>query len=175
MKALIDRVCLCGNEFKVSEARFKAGRGKYCSKVCFYKYKVRPKGLVYKITKVNKGWFKEGHIPWSKGTHYTPTYRPSKGVHLSPQTEFKEGQTKGIRNAKWKGDSVGYYALHTWLRREIGKPVECLACGSSHRVQWANKSRRYERRLDDWVSLCQRCHSFYDVGTFGAIERKYGK
>jgi len=34
----------------------KSDRGNYCKK-CGYKYRVRPKGLKYKIVVVNKGWF----------------------------------------------------------------------------------------------------------------------
>ena len=42
----------------------------------------------------NSGSFKKGNEPWNKG---------KKGIHLSPETEFKEGQRAGEKNNTWKG------------------------------------------------------------------------
>lgn len=41
-----------------------------------------------------KGQFKKGNTPWNKG---------KKGIHLSPETEFKKGQRAGDKNNTWKG------------------------------------------------------------------------
>lgn len=40
------------------------------------------------------GQFVKGMVPWNKGI---------KGIHLSPETEFKKGQFAGEKNASWKG------------------------------------------------------------------------
>lgn len=55
-------LCQCGNKFFV-----KKSSSKYCSKVCFYKYRKRPKGLSYKIKVENKAWFKKGYLPYNLG------------------------------------------------------------------------------------------------------------
>ncbi len=42
----------------------------------------------------NKGSFKSGNVPWNKGL---------KGIHLSPETEFKPGQRVREKSNTWKG------------------------------------------------------------------------
>jgi hypothetical protein len=42
----------------------------------------------------NSGSFKKGHVTWNKGL---------KGIHLSPETEFKKGQFTGSEHPSWKG------------------------------------------------------------------------
>lgn len=64
--------CKCGKVF-ASRKR----NSKYCSNVCKYKFRIRPRGLNYKIISQNRGWFKRGHkpivhfekglVPWNKG------------------------------------------------------------------------------------------------------------
>lgn len=44
--------------------------------------------------KNNDTQFKKGHISWNKGL---------KGIHLSPETEFKKGQFTGENHPSWKG------------------------------------------------------------------------
>ena len=43
---------------------------------------------------MNKGNFNKGHKPWNAGM---------KGIHLSPATEFKKGETAGDKHPQWKG------------------------------------------------------------------------
>jgi len=43
---------------------------------------------------MNKGWFLKLFTPWNKG---------KKGIHLSSETEFKEGQFVGKEHPSWKG------------------------------------------------------------------------
>lgn len=64
----------------------------------------------------------------------------------------------------WKGDEVGYFALHAWVRRKRGTPSKCEHCGTmtAKRFEWANISREYLRDLEDWVRLCKSCHILYD-------------
>ena len=66
----------------------------------------------------------------------------------------------------WKGDDVGYGALHEWVVRELGKPKECEECGLNDKERvyhWANISRNYKRELTDWIRLCVPCHKLYDL------------
>lgn len=51
-------LCQCGTEFFTNANRIAAARGKFCSKQCMYKYRIRPSGLQYNIVSANKGWFR---------------------------------------------------------------------------------------------------------------------
>lgn len=68
------------------------------------------------------------------------------------------------KNHKWKGDKVGYRALHSWVARQLGKPSRCEHCGdtSKRKYEWANKSHEYLRDVNDWIRLCIPCHKKYD-------------
>lgn len=68
----------------------------------------------------------------------------------------------GDKHPKWKGNNVGYGALHGWVYKELGKATKCKECGSTENVQWANKSHEYKRDIKDWVQLCSKCHLQYD-------------
>lgn len=76
------------------------------------------------------------------------------------------GKRLGKENHKWKGDKVGYLALHSWVQRELGKPDTCEHCGKSglkgRQIGWANKDHLYKRNLKDWIRLCTSCHRRYD-------------
>lgn len=84
----------------------------------------------------------------------------NKGLGIKPPTMYDE------RHPNWKGDNVGYVALHMWVARNLGKPDMCEHCGKSglqgKRINWANKSREYKRDLNDWLRLCIHCHRQYD-------------
>ena len=41
-----------------------------------------------------KGRFQKGNVPWNKDL---------KGIHLSPETEFKQGVLIGNKHPSWKG------------------------------------------------------------------------
>lgn len=95
-------------------------------------------------------------------------YRPKGKDNYFFKVKFK-----GKDHARWKGDQVGYYALHTWVQRELGKPTTCEFCGKKNLkgryIQWANKSGDYLRSLSDWIRLCTKCHWHYDR------DKKYDK
>lgn len=86
------------------------------------------------------------------------------------------GRPSGERHHFWRGDSVGYYALHAWVYRKLGKPTHCLACKiQGKKYQWANISGNYKRELSDWFSLCRPCHYQHDKKLgFTSIKRHYG-
>lgn len=70
----------------------------------------------------------------------------------------------GEDNPAWKGDKAGYDAIHTWIRKIKGKAIMCSfnLNHQSPRYEWANVSGAYLRNIDDFVSLCKKCHSEYD-------------
>lgn len=61
-------------------------------------------------------------------------------------------------NPFWKGNSVGYTGLHTWVKRRFPKPLFCQKCHKNEPYDLANKNNQYKRDLDDWEWLCRKCH-----------------
>ena len=138
----------------------------------------RPKGLKYSLTKTNPMAFVKGDVrlmgnKLRKGMIPTNAIKP--GERLSPETEFKKGGVpfskehpeilpRGGHHHAWKGDQVGYLALHSWVIRNLGQPNRCEHCKSlnAKRYHWANISRQYKRDLKDWIRLCASCHVNFD-------------
>jgi len=89
--------------------------------------------------------FIKGNIPWNKGII---------GTYLENE-----------KNSQWRGDEVGYYALHDWVRRRFHKNMLCEICGADDKKVYhlANKSGEYKRDLSDWMRLCVSCHKKYDL------------
>ena len=150
MKILRKNCIICKKSFKKSP---KISYERWFKKTKFCSFSCHGKSIL-------------GHIPWNKGL---------KGIHLSRETEFKKGiepWNKGKthlvedKNPAWKGDKVGYVALHSWVRRKLGKPNKCEHCkqtvDNTYNIQWANKSGKYLRDLKDWIRLCRLCHEAYD-------------
>jgi hypothetical protein len=82
----------------------------------------------------------------------------------------------GEQNNKWKGDAVGYRALHDWVVSRFGRADQCEECGATkppnplttrgttykRYFEWANISGTYLRVRSDWKKLCSPCHKAYD-------------
>lgn len=115
--------------------------------------------------------FRCTHIAWNTGVSCSDDVKEKlRKAHLGK----KHPQTQGENNWNWKGDKVGYMGLHSWINSKKGKPVKCIQCGSITRVAWANKSYEYKRDLDDWMSLCQKCHMGRDAKlNWGQSFRKF--
>lgn len=67
-------------------------------------------------------------------------------------------------NGRWKGDNVGYDALHEWIRKNKPRTKydRCELCNVVRPLQAANISGRYMRDVNDYKWLCRRCHSRFD-------------
>lgn len=74
---------------------------------------------------------------------------------------------RGTDSPTWKDNKVSYRRLHKWVEFSLGKPNTCECCHKSfennHYIHWANKSHEYKRSLDDWMRLCAKCHTKYDL------------
>ena len=94
---------------------------------------------------------------------------------LHPLRKYCSQKCLGIANRErskfgnvwnWKGSQVSYGALHMWVRKWKGTPDTCEHCEKSglngRAIQWANKSKKYLRDLDDWIRLCVKCHKIFD-------------
>jgi len=68
-------------------------------------------------------------------------------------------------NPAWKGDNVSYKSLHQWIQRKKGIAKICSRCGkekTGRDVGWANIDHKYSRNLNDYIALCNKCHTDYD-------------
>ena len=105
--------------------------------------------------------FKKDYIPWNKGiTGYATSKKGKKYPYHSNVRMARSGEENGM----WKGDQVGYTALHKWVKRNLGIALKCNfdSTHKSTRYHWANISGSYLRDINDWTSLCPSCHSQYD-------------
>ena len=106
-----------------------------------------------------------------------------KGKKLKPGTVEKQLSTKkknnsftrywlgkkhtavlGDKNNAWKGNKVGYSALHKWVKRNYDWSDCCGKCGGIKLVQLASKNYKYDRDKKNWWILCRKCHVKYDIG-----------
>jgi len=94
---------------------------------------------------------------------------------MKKDTEERIGELQlieqNLQNLSMQKEDVGYKALHQWVKRWLGSPQSCLFCGRKGKkngtkwsIQWANKSHKYLRDLNDWIPLCTPCHKKYDKG-----------
>lgn len=108
----------------------------------------------YKQTEEHKNRISEGR----KGMKLSEEHKKNIG-------KGKKGTMIECRNEKhyrWKGDSVSYRGLHSWVLRKKGKPKRCAFCKKPYTtprsLQWANIDHEYKRDLDDYIGLCYKCH-----------------
>jgi hypothetical protein len=146
------RSLICGH---CSKAFTNTKMLRYCSRKCANQ-------------RHNSSRFVAGREPWNKGT---------KGVCKPSSTSFTSENQLDDRHTNWKGDRVGYFALHSWVGRKLGKPGQCEHCGTTtaKRFEWANKSGEYKRDLSDWLRLCSKCHHAYDNITIRGWETRRTK
>lgn len=75
---------------------------------------------------------------------------------------------KNEQSIAWTGDKVGYFGIHDWLKLNYGKADICensWCLGLSDVFQWAKiEGKKYERKRENFIKLCVRCHVRYDRG-----------
>lgn len=91
----------------------------------------------------------------------TGIYKRTK-LHSNVQIDKNCGSNNGM----WKGDKAGYYAIHSWLILHYGKANMCTNTncdGVSNVYHWAKLlGFKYERKRDNFVMMCAKCHRKYD-------------
>ncbi len=85
------------------------------------------------------------------------------GFKFSIESRLKKSDANAYQ---WKGENVGYHALHGWISKKLGKPRDCANCHRTDRkrYEWANISKTYRRDLSDYIRLCTSCHRLFDYG-----------
>ena len=77
--------------------------------------------------KLRKGDYKGENNPFYGKNHTEETRQrisdKNRGIRFSKETEFKPRQTSNKNNVNWKGNKVGYYAVHSWIRRYKPKKI----------------------------------------------------
>jgi len=156
---MIKECLICGKEFEKSPSH-TLGRWlnevKYCSRVCYFKSR-------------------ENKPSWNSGLTKETDERVAKIA--TTKTGREVPALRGENHPLWKGDAVGYRALHSWVVRHLGRADggACTRCGSDKNMHWANKSHEYKRDLGDWTRLCQSCHfKFDEIKGFTATQFKKG-
>lgn len=138
---MITLICQkCYKNYLVANSREKTS--KYCSKICHNSVAGKAGGLAGKGVTRNKGVIRKDLSERNK------IFKITKEKHYL-----------------WKGDEVGYGALHAYIRRNFGKAIKCEKCFSTKSIHWANKSHKYKRDRSDWFQLCSSCHKRYDIDT----------
>lgn len=95
-------------------------------------------------------------------------YKPTE-EHKEHLTESRRKRTDNIleKSNFWVGEKVKYRGIHMWITRKKGKPLRCEFCGKEkttpRSIHWANVDHKYSRNLRDYLSLCVKCHSWYNV------------
>jgi len=91
------------------------------------------------------------------------TYTIAKHLRENGIDRRKPG-TCGVKNQNWRGDLVGFIAIHARVNRARGKPRKCEHCGTetAKRYAWANKDHRNYLDVDNYIRLCYSCHLRYD-------------
>lgn len=107
--------------------------------------------------------YRKGYLLKKFDKFYCSKECKGKDTYIS-QKGIPRPWLEGENNPAWKGDDVGYFALHEWVKRTLGTPQKCEHCEtvSAKRFEWANISRKYKRDVKDWKRLCSKCHAKYD-------------
>lgn len=138
----VERKCkLCKKEFRVFNSRLKnssSKRGQFCSLKCNRAY--RPSGIRYCKICGNQ----------ILNSHYKST---------CSRKCMKKYYTNERRFWNWKGDNVGYNALHKWIRNNKPKSEFCNQCNDKLTLIIHNVSGEYRRDFDDWEWICYPCHA----------------
>ncbi len=93
-----------------------------------------------------------------------------KGIYIRTKKHNKNISLNRLdnKNPNWKGNKVGYTALHGYINRNYKKPLLCENCKKVKPYDLANKGI-YDRNIKNWEWLCRRCHMIKD----GRIKNLY--
>ena len=126
--------CHCGKTFKVWPYRIKEGKGKHCSRKCYYKslLGIKRPDRIESMKEIRK------NHPVLKGTKNN-NWRGDDATYKSKHD--------------WVGKAFGR-PCYCEMCGDITKP--------QRGYHWSNKNHLYKRIKDNWQRLCAKCHKKYD-------------
>lgn len=172
----------CGNILKERKDRVV----KFCSHACYSKsivgkrlspateFKGKPKVNCYCVICGKEFITYQSRVDQGRGKTCSLECR-AKRIALFNKTErdySKTNNPKGERNPMWRGDNVGYGALHDWVKRMLAMPFACGKCEQIKKLTLSNISGEYKRDVSDWVWLCYSCHRKYDHPRNRSLDRR---
>ena len=128
---------------------------KFCNHKCFAESR--------RGKKTTWGW-KIGNA--LRGKKKTKEHIEAARKALLASEKYWASRPRGEKHAAWKGDKVGYCAVHDWVSRIIGRASYCEVCGiteEKRRCYLANLSGEYRRDISDWKKMCASCHRKHDL------------
>lgn len=149
---------------------------------------MKEKNLFTKMTKplpenMYRYWLGKKRPPFSK--EWRENMSKSRKGQKRPDMKGRIPWNKGIRvwsnsnekSKEWKGEKVGYRALHRWVEKNLGRPSKCKHCETTKakKFEWANKDGKYRRNLKDYIRLCTKCHRKYDYENKIVAKKKQPK
>jgi len=90
--------------------------------------------------------------------------------------KVKEYDKKRHKKSYYENNKKNYIKisnLHSFIRKIKPKQKYCTICNEPQKLQLANISGKYLRTINDYIWLCQPCHSLFDKirNTHGGIIR----
>jgi hypothetical protein len=96
------------------------------------------------------------------------------GKRYSKKTKQKMSIVKrNEKHPQWKGNDVGYGALHKWISKNKPKPELCEECNKKKLLELANISGEYKRDINDYRWLCRKCHMISDDRIIKNLKHDY--
>lgn len=90
-----------------------------------------------------------------------PTEEEKRNVRVAMKRPDVVAKMSGPNNHRWKGEEVGYQALHDWVRRYIPRTELCQFCNVRQSTEIACVGQ-YKRDKINWAWACHSCHVKYD-------------
>ena len=116
--------------------------------------------------------FQKGHKIWLGRKHTEEAKEKTRQAKLGEKNPMFGTKLSAEAKAKitfhdekhpgWKGDDVGYFGLHQWIRKNLAKPEFCQICGIKPPEQAACITGLYNREFKNWKWLCVSCHIIFD-------------
>ena len=87
-------------------------------------------------------------------------------IPLSKEHSKKIGESQ-LNEKHWRFDkNPSYLTIHKWLYRNFGKATHCenIMCSKESKLySYAKiKNKKYERKRENFIQLCWKCHMLYD-------------
>lgn len=73
-----------------------------------------------------------------------------------------------------KYGTTEYRLIHLWINKKKPRKGICDNCGAKGKTGYSNKSGEYNKNVDDWQELCDKCHYKYDKEVLGANKSPAG-